>query len=66
MLHDIMINVRIESPSGDRAFTQLWDFLKYSMNHCGKDYGIIDWEEVEFVTENNSDDDDDDSYSLGV
>ena len=51
MIFDIPINVQVEAETEELAVNQLWDFLKYSKNHCGREFGFIDWELFEFIVD---------------
>ena len=51
MIFDIPINVSIEAATEEQAEQQLWEFLKYSKNHSGKEYGFVAWEAFQFLSE---------------
>lgn len=62
MISNFMIDFQVEARDEGFAAQQLQDFLAYSMKHCGQEYGIAEWEWVEFVTE----EEDAEYDSLGV
>lgn len=49
MNFDIQLNVLMKAKTEEAAIAALFDFLKYSKAHCGRDYGFEDWELLEFI-----------------
>lgn len=39
----------MKAKTEEAAIAALFDFLKYSKAHCGRDYGFEDWELLEFI-----------------
>ena len=60
MKFDIQLNVCVEAETEKEAIAKLFDFLRYSKNHCGSDYGFEEWELLEWVMS------DDEYNALGV
>lgn len=49
MIFELPVNITVEASTEQEAEQQLWEFLKYSKNHCGQSYGFVDWEFFEFL-----------------